>query len=41
MLKLLGYIFIVAGLPLTFLFCFPGLASIAVGCLLVLIGRKR
>lgn len=40
MFKLLGYMFILAGLPLTLFFCFPGLASIGVGCLLVLVGRK-
>ena len=40
MLRLLGYLFVIAGIPLTLLFCLPGLACMAVGCLLVIAGRK-
>ncbi|MFH1417283.1 MAG: hypothetical protein ABII12_03235 [Planctomycetota bacterium] len=41
MLRLMGYLFVVAGLPLTLLFCFPGLGCMAVGCLLILAGKRR
>lgn len=40
MLKLMGILFILAGIPLTLLTCFPGLGCIAVGALLVMAGRK-
>ena len=40
MLKFLGALFILAGIPLTLLFCFPGLACIAVGALLIMAGRR-
>jgi hypothetical protein len=41
MLKLLGYLMVLAGIPLTVFFCFPGLACMAVGAPLVMAGRKR
>lgn len=41
MLRVFGYLMIVAGIPLTFFLCFPGLACMAVGALLVMAGRKR
>ncbi len=40
MVRVLGYLLIVAGIPLTLLFCFPGLGCMAVGALLVLAGKK-
>ncbi len=41
MLRLLGYLFVLAGLPLTLFLCFPGLGCMAVGCLLIIAGKPR
>lgn len=40
MVRVLGYLMIVAGIPLALLLCFPGLGCMAVGALLVLAGKK-
>ena len=40
MLKFLGVMLIIAGIPLTLLFCFPGLACMAVGALLIIAGKN-
>ena len=40
MIRLLGYIFVIAGLPLLLFGCVPGVVSIAVGALLLIAGRK-
>lgn len=40
MLRLAGYLLILAGFPLLLFACFPRLACMAVGALLVLAGKK-
>ena len=40
-LRLMGYLFILVGLPLTLFFCFAGLACVAVGAVLVMAGQPR
>ena len=39
-LRPIGYILILAGIPLTLLLCVPGVVCMALGCLFVIAGKK-
>ena len=40
MLRITGYFLILAGIPLTLLFCFPGVICMGLGALFVIAGKK-
>lgn len=40
MVRAIGILMVIAGIPLTLLFCFPGLGCMGVGALLMIAGKK-
>lgn len=40
MLRVVGWLLILGGIPMTLLFCFPGLGMMGVGALFLIAGKK-